>query len=112
MHEAHDAYLCIGEKTYVNVKDRRKYSNQHYLKNSVEMYELFKALPEALKNNENLPLRISYRPTNSIPILPSIKTAKTKDVDEQLINESMEGLKEKLNDYWAKYNNGEFKVYK
>ena len=25
MHEAHDAYLCIGEKTYVNVKDRRKY---------------------------------------------------------------------------------------
>ena len=20
MHEAHDAYLCIGEKTYVNVK--------------------------------------------------------------------------------------------
>ena len=22
MHEAHDAYLCIGEKTYVNVKDR------------------------------------------------------------------------------------------
>jgi len=27
MHEAHDAYLCIGEKTYVNVKDRRKYSD-------------------------------------------------------------------------------------
>ena len=99
MHEAHDAYLCIGEKTYVNVKDRRKYSNQHYLKNSVEMYELFKDLPEALKNNENLPLRISYRPTNSIPILPSIKTSKTKDVDEQLINESMEGLKEKLKEY-------------
>ena len=32
MYEAHDAYLCIGEKTYLNVKDRRKYSNQHYLK--------------------------------------------------------------------------------
>ena len=29
MHEAHDAYLCIGEKTYVNAKDRRKYSDQH-----------------------------------------------------------------------------------
>ena len=24
MHEAHDAYLCIGEKTYVNSKDRKK----------------------------------------------------------------------------------------
>ena len=32
MHEAHDAYLCVGEKTYVNVKDRRKYSEEHYLK--------------------------------------------------------------------------------
>ena len=32
MHEAHDAYLCVGEKTYVNVKDRKKYSNEHYLK--------------------------------------------------------------------------------
>ena len=42
MYEAHDAYLCIGEKTYVNVKDRRKYSNQHYLKKSEEMYDLFK----------------------------------------------------------------------
>ena len=41
MHEAHDAYLCIGEKTYVNVKDRRKYTDSHYLKSSEEMYELF-----------------------------------------------------------------------
>ena len=29
MHEAHDAYLCVGEKTYVNVKDRRKYTDYH-----------------------------------------------------------------------------------
>ena len=78
MHEAHDAYLCIGEKTYVNVKDRRKYSNEHYLKTSEEMYELFKDLPDALENNENFPLRISYRPKNSLPILPNIQTVKLK----------------------------------
>ena len=41
MHEAHDAYLCVGEKTYVNVKDRRKYSDEHYLKTSEEMYKTF-----------------------------------------------------------------------
>ena len=80
MHEAHDAYLCIGEKTYVNVKDRRKYSNRHYLKTSNEMYELFKDLPDALSNNENFPLRISYRPKNSVPILPDIQTSKTKEL--------------------------------
>ena len=41
MHEAHDAYLCVGEKTYINVKDRKKYSDEHYLKTSDEMYKLF-----------------------------------------------------------------------
>ena len=99
MHEAHDAYLCIGEKTYVNVKDRRKYSNQHYLKTSEEMNKLFQDLPDALKNNENFPLRISYRPTNSSPVLPNIQTSKIKNVDELLIKESTVGLKEKLDEY-------------
>jgi len=99
MHEAHDAYLCIGEKTYVNVKDRRKYSKQHYLKNSEEMYELFKDLPDALKNNENFHLRISYRPKNSAPILPNIQKTDSKNVDEVLKEESTLGLKEKLKEY-------------
>ena len=99
MHEAHDAYLCIGEKTYVNVKERRKYSNQHYLKTSDEMNDLFKDLPDALKNNETFPLRISYRPKNSVPILPNIQTAESKNVDEILKDESTTGLKEKLKEY-------------
>ncbi len=99
MFEAHDAYLCVGEKTYVNVKDRRKYSDQHYLKSSDEMYNLFKDLPDALKNNENFPLRISYRPTSSAPVLPNIQTSKIKNVDELLAKESMSGLKERLEDY-------------
>jgi len=99
MYEAHDAYLCIGEKTYVNVKDRRKYSNEHYLKSSREMYNLFKDLPEALKNNENFPLRISYRPKNSIPILPNIQKTDSKSVDAILKKQSSEGLKDKLHEY-------------
>jgi len=99
MHEAHDAYLCIGEKTYVNVKDRRKYTSEHYLKTTEEMYELFNDLPEALENNENFPFKISYRPKNSTPVLPNIKTSEIKNVDDLLKKESIEGLKEKLRDY-------------
>jgi len=99
MHEAHDAYLCIGEKTYVNVKDRRKYSDSHYLKSSKEMYELFKDLPEALENNANFPFRVSYRPRNSLPILPNIQTKESKNIDEVLSHDSIEGLNEKLNTY-------------
>jgi len=99
MHEAHDAYLCVGEKTYVQVKDRRKYTDAHYLKTSAEMYQLFQDLPEALKNNANFPLRISYRPKNSLPVLPNIQTSKTENVDDLLIKESTEGLKEKFEEY-------------
>jgi len=99
MHEAHDAYLCIGEKTYVNVKDRRKYTSEHYLKTTEEMHELFNDLPEALENNENFPFKISYRPKNSTPVLPNIKTSEIKNVDDLLKKESIEGLKEKLRDY-------------
>ena len=32
MHEAHDALICIKNKTYVNEKNRDKFSDQHYLK--------------------------------------------------------------------------------
>ena len=30
MYEAHDALVCIGEKNFVDDKNRFKYSNQHY----------------------------------------------------------------------------------
>ena len=105
MYEAHDAYLCVGEKTYVHVKDRRKYTNEHYLKTSEEMCELFQDLPEALENNINFPLRISYRPRNSSPVLPNIQTDKIKNVDDLLIKETEEGLKEKLDEYVFPYAN-------
>ena len=107
MHEAHDAYLCVGEKTYVNVKDRRKYSNEHYLKTSEEMYKLFNDLPDAVENNENFPFKISYRPKNSVPVLPNIQKSKVESVDNVLIKESTEGLKEKLNEYVFPYCNKE-----
>jgi len=105
MHEAHDAYLCIGEKTYVNVKDRRKYSEEHYLKTSEEMCKLFLDLPEAVENNLNFPFRISYRPKNSLPVLPNIQKSKVESVDNLLIKESNEGLREKLNEYVFPYCN-------
>ena len=54
MYEAHDAYICVGEKTYVNEKNRLKYSSEHYLKSSEDMKKLFKDLPDALINNYNL----------------------------------------------------------
>ena len=95
MFEAHDALMCIGEKTYVNDANRTKLTNQHYFKSSDEMIEIFKDLPEALENNFNLPFRCSFKPNFSKPILPRISSSE-KDPNEMLKQLSFEGLKDKF----------------
>ncbi len=97
MHEAHDALICIGNKTYVNEKNRLRFTDQHYLKTNSEMSELFADLPEALENNYNFPLRCSYRPLFSNPILPNISSNKDGNADKILKKDSIEGLKIKFN---------------
>ncbi len=96
MSEAHDALMCIGSKTYLNDTNRIKLSNHHYLKSSDEMKEIFSDLPEALENNFNLPLRCSFRPLPSKPILPNITTSNGYNAEEKLINDSNKGLIEKF----------------
>jgi DNA polymerase-3 subunit alpha len=96
MHEAHDALTCIGSKTYVNEKNRIKYSNQHYFKTNEEMSTLFKDLPEALENNFNLPFRCNFKPQFSKPVLPNISSEKGGSADEILKKDSLDGLKEKF----------------
>ena len=96
MHEAHDALICIKNKSYINEKNRIKFSDQHYLKNDFEMSELFADLPEALENNYNFPFRCSFRPLFSKPILPNISSEKGGDADEILKKDSLKGLEEKF----------------
>jgi DNA polymerase-3 subunit alpha len=96
MHEAHDALICIGNKTYVNEKSRIKLSDQHYFKDNSEMTELFADLPEALENNYNFPLRCNFRPLFSNPILPNISSEKGGNADDILKKDSLHGLRIKF----------------
>ncbi len=105
MHEAHDALICIKDKTYVNEKNRLKFTNQHYLKNNHEMSKLFSDLPEALENNYNFPFRCSFRPSSSKPILPNISSEKGGKADDTLKKESLEGLKNKFKKFFKIENN-------
>ena len=117
MHEAHDALICIKNKTYINEKNRIKYSNQHYLKNNSEILELFSDLPEALENNYNFPYRCNFRPSFSKPILPDISSDKGGNADEILKSNSYEGLKEKFRNVFKLKNkdlsnNEKYLIYK
>ncbi len=96
MHEAHDALICIGNKTYINEKNRIRYTSEHYLKNDNQMAELFADIPEALENNYNFPLRCSFRPLFSKPILPNISSSEEGDASDIIVKNSIDGLKEKF----------------
>ncbi len=96
MYEAHDALICIKNKTYIQEKNRVRFSNKHYLRDDKEMYELFSDIPEALENNYNFPYRCSYKPSFSKPILPNISSEKDGNADDILKKNSLSGLKEKF----------------
>ena len=117
MHDAHDALICIGNKTYLNEKNRVKYSNNHYLKSDNEMEKIFSDLPEALENNYNLIYKCNFKPSFSKPVLPNISSDKGGNADENLIEDSNLGLKEKFLKIFKidennLFQNQEFKKYK
>ena len=99
MFEAHDALLCIGQKTYINDEKRKKYSDQHYIKSTDEINKIYQDIPEALDNNYNFPLRFSYKLEKSAPNLPSIQISSNLTEQEELLRQSKIGLKNRLENF-------------
>ena len=95
VHAAHDAYICVGQKSYVNEKNRLKYSDKHYFMQPQELTELFKDLPDALENNRNFKYRFSYYPKKNKPLLPYF-VDDNRDVNEVLKKKAQLGLIERL----------------
>jgi len=104
MAEAHDALICIGEKQFIDDKNRFRYSDQHYLKKNEELQKLYKDIPEALENNYNFPLRFNFKPKKSKPILPSISNNKNISAEKELMSQAKQGLEERLNNFIFKKN--------
>ena len=101
MYEAHDALTCIGEKNFIDDKNRFKYSDHHYLKSHDELVSLYTDIPEALENNYNFHSRFNFKPKKSKPILPSIASGKNSPEDE-LSRLAKEGLKNRMNNFILK----------
>ena len=104
MYEAHDALVCIGEKNFVDDKNRFRYSNQHYFKTHEELEKLYSDIPEALENNYNFHLRFSFKPKKLKPILPSISSKQSDSPEEELSKLAKEGLERRLNNFILKKN--------
>ncbi len=104
MHEAHDALVCIGEKNFVDQSNRFKYSNQHFFKKNENLIQLFSDIPEALENNYNFPHRFSFKPKKSLPVLPTIQTKENVTVEQELLLQAKQGLKNRLENFILKKN--------
>ncbi len=99
MAEAHDALICIGEKSFVDDANRKKFRNNHFLRNSTSLEELFKDIPEALVNNYNFPKKFSFKPKNTKPVLPSLVLEKDKTAEDELLAQAQSGLNNRLNNF-------------
>ena len=104
MYEAHDALICIGEKSFVDDKNRFKYNDQHYFKSQEELEKIYSDIPEALKNNYNFHLRFNFKPKKSKPILPSIASDESGSPEEELTKLAKLGLKNRLENFILKKN--------
>ena len=102
MYEAHDALICIGEKNFIDDKNRLKYNNQHYFKSENEIKNLYSDIPESLENNYNFHLRFNFKPKKSKPILPSIASNQNKTPEEQLSNLARKGLENRIENFILK----------
>ena len=96
MYEAHDALLCIKNKSYINDRNRLKLSSNHNLKTDSEMHKLFSDLPEALFNNYYLPYKCNFKSNCSKPLLPEIASKKNLSPDKILQLQAIEGLDQKF----------------
>ena len=102
-YEAHDALLAIAEGSVVAVDERRRLTDEHYLRTQAEMAALFADLPEALESTVEIARRCSYYPRNRQPILPRFTGADVEDPEEavkaeadELARQAREGLDKRL----------------
>ena len=95
-HAAHDALMCIRNGNYVSQADRFQVTDEHYLKTTQEMIELFSDLPEAISNTIEIAQRCAVRPRLRSPILPTFDGGFGRSEAEELRAQANEGLTNRL----------------
>lgn len=96
MHIAHDALMCIADATYMTVRERRRVSEEHYLKSSDEMFALFSDIKEAVINTSVIARRCSFMPEKKKPILPRFVDDSGENEDDILDRQARAGLVKRL----------------
>ena len=93
---AHDALLCIAQKSTIN-NSLRDVSNENiYFKSSQEMIDIFDDIPEIQINNLNIALSCNFFPEETKPKFPKFINDENLTAEDYLLKSSNEGLKKKI----------------
>lgn len=103
MYAAHDALLCIADGRYVSEDNRRRVTQEHYLKSTDEMIKLFEDLPEAIENTVQIAKRCSFLLHVVDPILPPFDCGEGRTEIEELRHMAEVGLKWRLENFVEGY---------
>jgi len=93
---AHDALLCVAQKTTINNGNRKTSNNQIAFKNNEQMTELFSDIPEVIENNFNVAISCNYFPNEVLPKLPKFKNNLNLSESDLLIKVALNGLENKI----------------
>lgn len=95
--DAHEARICIHDKTTLNDGKRpRRCTERQYLKSGEEMAALFEDLPEALANSVEIARRCSLHLPRAKPALPDYPVPDGVSLEDYLRSESRRGLDGRL----------------
>ena len=95
-YEAHDALICVADRTYVSEGERRRLTTEHRFKSADEMKVLFADLPEAVKNTLVIAQRCAVRPPLRDPILPGFEAGDGLGEADEIVVQAEAGLEEVL----------------
>ncbi len=95
-YSAHDALLCIAQKSTINNSQRNTSNENIYFKSNDEMYSNFEDIPEIIKNNLNVSLSCNYFPESTKPQLPEFKNDLNLSAENFLLKSSELGLEKKI----------------
>ncbi len=95
-YSAHDALLCIAQKSTINNSQRNTSNENIYFKSNEEMYSNFEDIPEIIQNNLNISLSCNYFPESTKPQLPEFKNNLNLSAEDFLLKSSELGLEKKI----------------
>ncbi len=95
-YSAHDALLCIAQKSTINNSQRNTSNENIYFKSSEEMYSNFEDIPEIIQNNLNISLSCNYFPESTKPKLPEFINNLNLSAEDFLLKSSELGLGKKI----------------